>query len=145
MRGRRLQDTLLQRCFAAEQLTCVAGTDDGALCAAGGISGRIYVWQAGSGRLLKAWPAHYKVRGTHCRYRPVRPVLLRTHSRAASTLRRVSLVVGAAFLQPAAECVPNICLRFEDSCGVLDLVQHQCNSFSCHTRAATQLQNCGEP
>jgi hypothetical protein len=58
------QDTLLQRCFAAEQLRCVAASPDGSLVAAGGISGRVYVWQAGSGRLLRSWPAHYRVRST---------------------------------------------------------------------------------
>jgi hypothetical protein len=58
------QDALLQRCFAAEQLRCVAASPDGSLVAAGGASGRIYVWQAGSGRLLRSWPAHYRVRLT---------------------------------------------------------------------------------
>lgn len=52
--------SLLQRCFAAEALTCVAGSEDGGLCAAGAASGRIYLWQTGSGRLLKSWSAHYK-------------------------------------------------------------------------------------
>jgi WD40 repeat protein len=56
------QDALLQRCFAAEQLRCVAASPDGALVAAGGASGRVYLWQAGSGRLLRSWPAHYRVR-----------------------------------------------------------------------------------
>lgn len=59
--ARVLQDALLQRCFAAEALRCVAASEDGGLCAAGGASGRIYVWQAGSGRLLRSWTAHYKV------------------------------------------------------------------------------------
>lgn len=60
-----LQDALLQRCFAAEQLRCVAASPDGSLVAAGGASGRVYVWQAGSGRLLRLWPAHYRVRWRH--------------------------------------------------------------------------------
>lgn len=49
------------RCFAAEQLTCVAASPDGAWCAAGGASGAAFVWETSSGRLLKTWPAHYKV------------------------------------------------------------------------------------
>ncbi|KAL4446691.1 hypothetical protein ABPG77_007935 [Micractinium sp. CCAP 211/92] len=48
------------RCFAAEQLTCVAASPDGAWCAAGGASGAAFVWETSSGRLLKTWPAHYK-------------------------------------------------------------------------------------
>lgn len=55
------QGSMLQRAFAAEALTCVAGSEDGGLCAAGAASGRIYLWQTGSGRLLKSWSAHYKV------------------------------------------------------------------------------------
>lgn len=49
------------RCFAAEQLTCVAASPDGAWCAAGGASGAAFVWETSTGRLLKTWPAHYKV------------------------------------------------------------------------------------
>ncbi|KAL4425368.1 hypothetical protein ABPG75_009384 [Micractinium tetrahymenae] len=48
------------RSFAAEQLTCVAASPDGAWCAAGGASGAAFVWETSSGRLLKTWPAHYK-------------------------------------------------------------------------------------
>lgn len=51
-----------QRCFAAEQLTAVAATRDGVFCAAGGASGAVFVWETSSGRLLRTWPAHYKVR-----------------------------------------------------------------------------------
>lgn len=50
-----------QRCFAAEQLTAVAATRDGVYCAAGGALGAVFVWEASSGRLLRTWPAHYKV------------------------------------------------------------------------------------
>lgn len=49
------------RCFAAEQLTCVAASPDGAWCAGGGASGAAFVWETSSGRLLRTWPAHYKV------------------------------------------------------------------------------------
>lgn len=53
---------MLQRSFAAEALTCLACSPDGAYLAAGGASGTLYLWEVGSGRLLRAWAAHYKVR-----------------------------------------------------------------------------------
>jgi pre-rRNA-processing protein IPI3 len=43
-----------------ERLTAVAASPDGALLAAGGASGAVYIWEAGSGRLLRSWAAHYK-------------------------------------------------------------------------------------
>lgn len=52
------------RSFAAEQLTAVTATRDGTFCAAGGASGAVFVWETSSGRLLKSWPAHYKVQCT---------------------------------------------------------------------------------
>ncbi len=52
---------MLQRSFAAEALTCLACSPDGAYLAAGGASGTLYLWEVGSGRLLRAWAAHYKV------------------------------------------------------------------------------------
>ena len=48
------------RCQAAERLTCVACTSDGAHCFAGAASGKLYLWQVASGRLLLAWDAHFK-------------------------------------------------------------------------------------
>ena len=36
--------------------------DDGWLCAGGGLSGRVYLWEVSSGALLRAWDAHYKAR-----------------------------------------------------------------------------------
>lgn len=66
------------RSFAAEQLTAVAATRDGVYCAAGGASGAVFVWETSSGRLLRTWPAHYKVRCGHlppCEHAPLRPLL----------------------------------------------------------------------
>ena len=57
-----VQDAVLQRCFAVEPITAVACSLDGIYCAGGGQSGNIYVWEVPSGRLLRSWPAHYKVR-----------------------------------------------------------------------------------
>ncbi len=56
------QDAVLQRSFAVEPLAAVAASADGAYVAAGGASGSLYLWEAGSGRLVAQWPAHYKVR-----------------------------------------------------------------------------------
>eukprot|EP00198_Chlamydomonas_reinhardtii_P007316 XP_001696652.1 predicted protein [Chlamydomonas reinhardtii] len=53
-------EQVLQRSFAAEALTCLACSPDGAYLAAGGASGTLYLWEVGSGRLLRAWAAHYK-------------------------------------------------------------------------------------
>jgi WD40 repeat protein len=53
---------VLQRSFAQERLTAVAASGDGAYLAAGGASGVLYIWELGSGRLLRTWPAHYKVK-----------------------------------------------------------------------------------
>ncbi len=57
----RPQDQVLQRSFAMERLTSVTATADGMLLAGGGASGAVYVWETASGRLLRNWPAHYKV------------------------------------------------------------------------------------
>ena len=48
------------RCQAPERLTCIAATADGAHCFAGAASGKLYLWQVASGRLLLAWDAHFK-------------------------------------------------------------------------------------
>jgi pre-rRNA-processing protein IPI3 len=56
------KDQLHQRCFAPEPLTAVAASPGGVFCAAGGASGAVYIWETSSGRMLKSWPAHYKVR-----------------------------------------------------------------------------------
>ncbi|KAG2429250.1 hypothetical protein HXX76_011019 [Chlamydomonas incerta] len=54
------REQVLQRSFAAEALTCLACSPDGAYLAAGGASGTLYLWEVGSGRLMRAWAAHYK-------------------------------------------------------------------------------------
>jgi WD40 repeat protein len=59
-----------QRSFASEPLTAVAATPDGVFLAAGGASGAVHLWETSSGRLLKSWPAHYKVPA------PLPPLLL---------------------------------------------------------------------
>ena len=45
-----------------EPLTAVTATADGTYVFAGGASGSGYVWETASGKLLRIWPAHYKVR-----------------------------------------------------------------------------------
>eukprot|EP00903_Cladosiphon_okamuranus_P009951 g9442.t1 len=48
------------KCHAPEKLGPLAVSGDGWLCAGGGVSGRIYLWEVASGTLLRAWDAHYK-------------------------------------------------------------------------------------
>jgi hypothetical protein len=48
------------QCKTPEQVGPVATTPDGLHVLAGGRSGRIYVWEAASGSLLRAWDAHFK-------------------------------------------------------------------------------------
>ena len=52
---------MLQRSYAAEPILALACTQDGTYCAGGGPSGSVHIWEAPSGRLLRSWPAHYKV------------------------------------------------------------------------------------
>uniref|UniRef100_A0A7S3R295 Anaphase-promoting complex subunit 4 WD40 domain-containing protein n=1 Tax=Dunaliella tertiolecta TaxID=3047 RepID=A0A7S3R295_DUNTE len=54
------KDQVLQRSFAMERITALAGTPDGMLLAGGGASGAVYVWEVASGRMLRSWAAHYK-------------------------------------------------------------------------------------
>ncbi len=60
------QDAALQRSFAAEPIVAIAASADGCHVAGGGASGHLYLWQAASGRLLRSWPAHYKVCLRYC-------------------------------------------------------------------------------
>ncbi|CAM9903263.1 unnamed protein product, partial [Ectocarpus fasciculatus] len=48
------------KCHAPEKLGPLAVSGDGWLCAGGGVSGRVYLWEVSSGTLLRAWDAHYK-------------------------------------------------------------------------------------
>ena len=48
------------RCQAPERITCLTCTADGAHAVGGGVSGKLYLWQISTGRLLLAWDAHFK-------------------------------------------------------------------------------------
>ena len=48
------------RCQAPERITCIVCTADGAHCIGGSASGKLYLWQVATGRLLLAWDAHFK-------------------------------------------------------------------------------------
>jgi pre-rRNA-processing protein IPI3 len=48
------------RCGLAEAQTAVAAAADGALVAGGSASGRLSLWDARSGELLRSWAAHYR-------------------------------------------------------------------------------------
>ncbi|XP_057845764.2 protein ROOT INITIATION DEFECTIVE 3, partial [Cryptomeria japonica] len=48
------------RSFPVEPIGPIACNSDGTYIVGGGSSGRIYLWEIGSGRLLRVWPAHYK-------------------------------------------------------------------------------------
>jgi WD domain, G-beta repeat len=50
----------LFRCAVAEPCISVAASRDGSLIAAGGASGRAYLWDVATGELLRAWQAHFK-------------------------------------------------------------------------------------
>eukprot|EP00929_Paragymnodinium_shiwhaense_P085087 TRINITY_DN45548_c0_g1_i1.p1 TRINITY_DN45548_c0_g1~~TRINITY_DN45548_c0_g1_i1.p1 ORF type:complete len:490 (-),score=99.95 TRINITY_DN45548_c0_g1_i1:155-1624(-) len=50
-------------CYRAslpEKTTAMVFTSDAAFCIAGALSGALYVWQLGTGCLLRSWPAHYR-------------------------------------------------------------------------------------
>lgn len=46
--------------YPVEPIGPVACTSDGSYLVGGGVSGRIYLWEVSSGRLLRVWAAHYK-------------------------------------------------------------------------------------
>eukprot|EP01006_Ploeotia_vitrea_P054798 TRINITY_DN67924_c9_g2_i1.p1 TRINITY_DN67924_c9_g2~~TRINITY_DN67924_c9_g2_i1.p1 ORF type:complete len:548 (+),score=221.74 TRINITY_DN67924_c9_g2_i1:44-1687(+) len=46
--------------FLREKPTCVVSSNNGHWIAAGGASGQVYVWEAATGQLVRAWSAHYK-------------------------------------------------------------------------------------
>ena len=48
------------RCQAPERITCLTCSADGAHCVGGGSSGKLYLWQVGTGQLLFMWDAHFK-------------------------------------------------------------------------------------
>ncbi|CAM9830637.1 unnamed protein product [Chrysoparadoxa australica] len=50
----------LLKCHCPEKVGPVVTTDDGTLCASGGESGRIMVWDTGTGELVRSWESHYK-------------------------------------------------------------------------------------
>lgn len=54
------KDHVLQRAFTVEPMQALAASADGMFVAGGGSSGTIYIWAAGSGQLLRSWPAHCK-------------------------------------------------------------------------------------
>lgn len=46
--------------FLPEAIQTISATIDGCYFIAGGQSGTLYVWEIGTARLLRSWPAHYK-------------------------------------------------------------------------------------
>jgi hypothetical protein len=56
---------VLQRCFTQEPLTALAASPNGCYLVGGGSSGTLYCWETASGKLLRSWPAHYKVRAAN--------------------------------------------------------------------------------
>ena len=48
------------RCQAPERITCLGCTSDAVHCAGGGASGKVYLWQVATGKLLCNFDAHFK-------------------------------------------------------------------------------------
>lgn len=46
--------------FLPESIRTISATIDGFYFLAGGQSGTLYIWEIGTGRLLRSWPGHYK-------------------------------------------------------------------------------------
>ncbi|GLI62042.1 hypothetical protein VaNZ11_004624 [Volvox africanus] len=55
-----LQDHAQTRALVAETVSVLTATADGHYLAGGCNNGTIYLWELCSGRLLRAWPAHFK-------------------------------------------------------------------------------------
>lgn len=54
------KEQVAQKSFIPEKCWSIACSRDGSLCAAGGESGSIHVWDTSVGRLLLSWKAHHK-------------------------------------------------------------------------------------
>ena len=104
-----------QRSFAAEALTAVAATRDGAFCAAGGASGAVFVWEASSGRLLRTWPAHYKVGGGRLATPPCFLCLLPLPAATRVEMLRHCSAGGASLPQQLASAAPPTTCRVTPS------------------------------
>lgn len=55
-----MQEQILQKSFVPEKCWSIACSKDGILCATGGDSGNIHIWDASVGKLLLSWKAHHK-------------------------------------------------------------------------------------
>lgn len=54
------REQVKQKSFVPEKCWSLACTNDGSLCAAGGESGSLHVWDTSTGTLLVSFPAHHK-------------------------------------------------------------------------------------
>lgn len=54
------KENVIQKSFIPEKCSSIACSLDGSLCAAGGESGTIHLWDTSVGRLLVSWKAHHK-------------------------------------------------------------------------------------
>lgn len=54
------KEQVKQKSFVPEKCWSLACTNDGSLCAAGGESGSLHVWDTSTGALLVSFPAHHK-------------------------------------------------------------------------------------
>lgn len=55
-----------QKSFVPEKCWAISCSSDGKLCAAGGESGSIHLWDVSTGKLLRSWVAHHKRITTLC-------------------------------------------------------------------------------
>lgn len=54
------KEQITQKSFITEKCWSIACSQDGSLCAAGGDSGSIHLWDTSVGRLLLSWQAHHR-------------------------------------------------------------------------------------